>query len=144
MHRSRVWGFAAGLALAGTAFAQGSGKAVIAAKGDIKWSDAGIPGVTKAPVDGDMAKGASHFFWSYPAGFVTPVHHHSADHYVTTISGNLVLIVDGKEHPLPPGSFFALTGKVKHSARCESKEPCVMFIDARGPWDAVPEADAKH
>jgi quercetin dioxygenase-like cupin family protein len=144
MNRTTAWGFAAALAVAGAAFAQGPGNAVIAPKGDLKWSDAGIPGVTKAPVDGDMAKGASHFFWSYPAGFVTPVHHHSADHYVTTISGSLVLITDGKEHPLPPGSFFALTGKMKHSARCDSKEPCVMLIDARGPWDVVPEADAKH
>jgi mannose-6-phosphate isomerase-like protein (cupin superfamily) len=144
MHRSRVLGLVAVAALAGAVLAQGSGKAVVAAKGDLKWSDAGIPGVTKAPVDGDMAKGASHFFWSYPPGFVTPVHHHSADHYVTTISGSLVLIADGKEHALPPGSFFALTGKAKHAARCESKEPCVMLVDARGPWDVVPEPETKH
>jgi hypothetical protein len=26
-----------------------------------------------------------------------------------------------------------------HVARCEGSEPCVMFIDARGPWDVVPE-----
>ena len=37
----------------------------------------GIPGVTKAPVEGDMAKGASHFYLKYAAGLVTPVHHHS-------------------------------------------------------------------
>jgi hypothetical protein len=48
--------------------------------------------------------------------------------------------VEGKEQRLPPGSFFAFTGKARHAARCEGREACVMFIDARGPWDVVPEA----
>jgi quercetin dioxygenase-like cupin family protein len=84
-----------------------------------------------------MAKGASRFYLKYAAGFAAPVHHHSPDHYVTTVAGNLVLIADGKEHRLPPGSYFAFTGKAKHAARCEGTEACVMFIDARGPWDVV-------
>jgi quercetin dioxygenase-like cupin family protein len=95
--------------------------------------------VTTAAVEGDMKKGASHFFLTYPAGFVTPVHHHSPDHYVTTISGNLTLLLDGKEQRLTPGSYFAFTGKAPHAARCEANEPCVMFVDARGAWDVVPE-----
>jgi quercetin dioxygenase-like cupin family protein len=144
MTSNRTSGPAAVLAVAlfacGAAVA--AGKAVVSPKAGIKWEDAGIPGVTKAAVDGDMAKGASHFYLKYPAGFVTPVHHHSADHYVTTVSGNLVLIADGKETALPPGSYFALTGKALHAARCEGSEDCVMFIDARGPWDVVPEKAA--
>jgi hypothetical protein len=55
----------------------GDGKAVVAPKGDLKWVDQGIPGVSAATVDGDMKKGASHFFLKYPAGLVTPLHHHS-------------------------------------------------------------------
>ena len=117
----------------------GGGKAVVAPRGDLKWVDQGIPGVSAATVDGDMKKGASHFFLKYPAGLVTPVHHHSPDHYVTVMSGSLVLMVDGKDHPVPPGSFFALTGKEPPAARCEGKEDCVMLVDARGPWDVVPE-----
>jgi quercetin dioxygenase-like cupin family protein len=84
-----------------------------------------------------MKKGASHFYLKYAGGFAAPVHHHSPDHYATTVSGNLVLVVDGKEHRLPPGSYFAFTGKAKHAGRCEGTEACVMFIDARGPWDVV-------
>jgi quercetin dioxygenase-like cupin family protein len=127
-------------ALAPAAFAQGAAapaKAVFAPAGNLKWIGAGVPGVETAVVKGDMAKGASHFYLKYPAGFVSPVHHHSPDHYVTTVGGNLVLSVDGKEHRLPPGSYFALTGKAKHAARCEGAEACVMFIDARGKWDVV-------
>ena len=104
---------------------------------DLKWINAGVPGVETAVVKGDMKKGASHFYLKYAGGFAAPVHHHSPDHFVTTVAGNLVLVVDGKEHRLPPGSYFAFTGKAKHAARCEGTEACVMFIDARGPWDVV-------
>ena len=119
-------------------FAQGAAaKAVFTPAADLKWIGAGVPGVETAAVKGDMAKGASHFYLKYAAGFVAPVHHHSPDHYVTTVTGNLVLIVDGKEHRLPPGSYFAFTGKAKHAARCEGAEACVMFVDARSAWDVV-------
>lgn len=109
---------------------------------EMKWAAAGIPGVSTAVVHGDMGKGASHFYLKYPAGFVSPVHHHSPDHYATTVSGDLSLTVDGKEHRLPPGSYFAFTGKARHSARCAGPEACVMFIDARGAWDVVLEQKA--
>jgi quercetin dioxygenase-like cupin family protein len=129
---------AASLALPSAVFAQGApAKAVFAPAADLKWIGAGVPGVETAAVKGDMAKGASHFYLKYPAGFAAPVHHHSPDHYVTTVAGNLVLIVDGKEHRLPPGSYFAFTGKAKHAARCEGADACVMFVDARGAWDVV-------
>ena len=118
-------------------FAQGTTKAVLTPAADVKWIGAGVPGVETAVVKGDMAKGASHFYLKYAAGFVSPVHHHSPDHYVTTVAGNLVLIVDGKEQRLPPGSYFAFTGKARHAARCEGAQDCVMFIDARGRWDVV-------
>lgn len=125
--------------VAGSLNVAGDGKAVVAPKRDLKWVDQGMAGISAATVDGDMKEGSSHFFLKYPAGLVTPVHHHSPDHYVTVMSGNLVLVVDGKDHPVPPGSFFALTGKEPHAARCEGKEDCVMLVDARGPWDVVPE-----
>ena len=88
----------------------GEGKAVVAPQGDLKWVDQGIPGVSAATVDGDMKKGASHFFLKYPAGLVTPLHHHSPDHYVTVMSGNLVLVVDGKDHAVPPGHCHDIGG----------------------------------
>jgi len=130
--------FLAGLALPAAAFGQGApAKAVSTPAADLKWTGAGVPGVETATVQGNMAKGASHFYLKYPAGFVAPVHHHSPDHFATTVTGNLVLIVDGKEHRLPPGSYFAFTGKAKHAVRCEGADACVMFIDARGKWDVV-------
>jgi quercetin dioxygenase-like cupin family protein len=108
-------------------------------KEGLKWADAGIPGVSTAVVQGDMAKGPSHFYLRYPAGFVSPVHHHSPDHYATTVSGSLSLTMDGKEQRLSPGSYFSFAGKAPHVARCAGPEACVMFIDARGAWDVVVE-----
>jgi quercetin dioxygenase-like cupin family protein len=125
------------LGVLGPVFAGGT--PAVVAKADLEWSDAGIPGVRTAAVEGDMAKGPSHFYLSYPAGFVAPRHHHSPDHYVTTLSGSLVLVVEGRDVRLAPGSFFAFTGKAAHAVRCEGTEACVMFIDARGAWDVVPE-----
>ena len=127
------------LAVAGAALAQAPGKAVVTSQGSLKWTEAAIPGVSTAAVDGDPAKGPSRFYLKYASGLVTPAHHHSADHYVTTISGNLTLVVDGKEQRLAPGSYFAFTGKAKHVARCETGADCVMFVQAAGPWDVVPE-----
>ena len=133
------------LAVVGAAaVAAGKGAAVVKPRAELKWTEGGIPGVSSATVEGDMAKGPSRFYLKYAAGLVTPLHHHSADHYVTTVSGTLVLVVDGKETRAPQGSYFAFTGGIPHAARCEGSEDCVMFIDARGPWDVVPEAGAKR
>jgi hypothetical protein len=100
----------------------------------LAWADAGVPGVAIAAVEGDPKSGPSHFYLRYPAGFVAPLHHHTP-----TVSGELVLIADGKETRLAPGSYFAFLGGAAHAVRCESTEPCVMFIDARAAWDVVLE-----
>ena len=114
-------------ALAAVAVGAGGGKAVV------------IPKVSVAVVDGDMAKGPSHFYLKYGVGLVTPTHHHTADHYVTVVSGTLTLTANGKEQRLGPGSYFAFTDGAVHSARVDGSEDAVMFVDARGAWDVVPE-----
>jgi quercetin dioxygenase-like cupin family protein len=123
-----------------TAVAGDAAKSSVTPSADIKWAAAAFPGVSTAAVEGDMTKGASHFFLKYDAGLVTPLHHHSADHYVTVVSGTLALTVDGKETTLGPGSFFALVNKTPHTARVVGDAPAVMLVDARAPWDVVPEA----
>jgi quercetin dioxygenase-like cupin family protein len=106
----------------------------------LKWGDVpGFPGLQISVAQGDPTKGASHFFLKFAKGFAAPVHHHHADHYVTVLSGTLVLGVDGKETRLPPGSYFAFVGEKPHSTRCEAAADCVLAIDARGTWDVVAE-----
>ena len=135
----KIMAIAAALIAAASVLTIGAGKAVVVTKAGLKWKDMGIPGVAAAPVAGDMEKGVSRFFLKYPVGFVTPKHHHTADHYVTVVSGTITLTVDGKDHTLGPGSYFALTEKMPHAAKVEGNEDAVFFIQADGPWDAVME-----
>ena len=118
--------------------AAGASSTVVVPKADLKWKDMGN-GVAAAPVSGDMEKGASRFFLKYPVGLVTPKHHHDADHYGTVVSGTVTLTVDGKDHRLGPGAYFALTNKASHTAKVEGNEEAVFFIQADGPWNAVME-----
>ncbi|MFQ2106561.1 cupin domain-containing protein [Aeromonas rivipollensis] len=111
---------------------------LVMTKADLKWKDMGN-GIAAAPVSGDMAKGESRFFLKYPAGLVTPNHHHDADHYVTLVSGAVTLTVAGKEYSLGPGDYFALTDKQPHVAKVEGSEEAVFFIQADGPWNVVME-----
>lgn len=130
---------AATLVVAAVVYAIVPGKAVVVTKSELKWKNMGIPGVDAAPVSGNMKTGPSRFFLKYPAGFVTPSHHHSADHYATVMSGTITLTVNGKKHRLGPGSYFSLTDQAPHVAKVEGKEPAVFFIQADGPWDVVME-----
>lgn len=123
--------------IAGTPMlAVSAGSAVVMPKTDLKWKDMGN-GVTAATVSGDMEKGASRFFLKYPVGLVTPKHHHNADHYGSVVSGTITLTVEGKQHKLGPGSYFALTNKASHTAKVEGNEAAVFFIQADGPWNVV-------
>ena len=115
-----------------------AGPTVVVTKANLKWKDMGN-GVAAAPVSGDMEKGSSRFFLKYPVGLVTPKHHHSADHYATVVSGAITLSVEGKEHKLGPGAYFALTNKASHTAKVEGNEEAIFFIQADGPWNVVME-----
>jgi quercetin dioxygenase-like cupin family protein len=119
------------------------GSATLTPAADFKWTDVeGFPGVKVAALQGDPAKGANHVMLKLPSGFSAPLHHHTADHYVTVVTGTLVLTVDGKETKLPPGSYFAFTGKKSHLTKCDAGADCTVFIDNRAKWDVVPEDKA--
>jgi quercetin dioxygenase-like cupin family protein len=118
--------------------------AVLTPASEMKWSDApGMAGVQMAVAQGDPSKGPSHFFIKFTPGFAAPLHHHTANHHVTVVSGTLVLNVDGADHKLPAGSYFSFTGMKPHKTTCEAGAECVLSIDARGKWDVVPEKAAK-
>ena len=116
------------------------GAAVLVPATNVQWSAVpGMTGIQIAPVDGDPNKGPSHFFLKFTGGFAAPLHHHSAEHFVTVVAGTLVLTVDGKEQKLPPGSFFTFAGKKPHATSCAAGADCVLSMDVRGKWDVVPE-----
>ena len=118
------------------------GSATLSPASELKWKDVeGFPGVKMAALRGDAAKGASHIMIKLPAGFSAPLHHHPSDHYVGVVTGTMVLTVDGKETKLPPGSYFAFTGKKQHLTKCDAGADCTLFVDSRGKWDVIPVAE---
>jgi len=127
---------AAALFSAAFVYAAEAGKSVVVAKADLKWKAMGN-GIEAAPVSGDMDKGPSRFFLKYPVGLVTPMHHHTANHYVTLVSGSITLTVSGKDYRLGPGSYFMLADRAGHIAKVEGNEPAVFFIQADAAWDVV-------
>ena len=139
MKHLRIMATAATLLAVASMLALGADKSPIVPKADLKWQKLGNAGVAAALVSGDMEKGSSRFFLKYPVGLVTPLHHHTADHYVTVVSGTITLTVDGKDHKLGPGSYFELTQKKPHAAKVEGNEDAVMFIQAEKAWDVVME-----
>jgi mannose-6-phosphate isomerase-like protein (cupin superfamily) len=128
---------AAAIFSAAPALAAETGKSVVLAKSDLKWKAMGTSGVAAAPVSGDMEKGPCRFYLKYPVGLVTPLHHHTANHHVTMISGSITLTVGGKEHRLGPGAYFMLADRAAHVAKVNGNEEAVFFIHAEGPWDVV-------
>ncbi|HEY1906956.1 MAG TPA: DUF4437 domain-containing protein [Myxococcaceae bacterium] len=124
--------------------AKGGGKAVVIPAADLKWKDAGpdSPGVQYAAVAGDPMKGAGKFFVKLPSGFSAGLHHHTADHSGVVVSGTLVQNVDGQDMTLPAGSYLSYTGKKQHTTKCTDAAGCLLFVDAHGKWDVVPEKTA--
>ena len=116
------------------------GSAALMPASSLKWSDVpGFPGVQMTVLQGNPDKGAHHSMLKLPGGFAAPLHHHTPDHYVTVVSGTLVLTVDGKETKLPAGSYFSFIGKKQHITKCESGADCVLSVDSRSKWDVLPE-----
>ena len=130
------------LALPALAQTAKSSAAVLTPAADLTWTDVpGFQGLKMAVAEGNPSKGPSHFFIKFEPGFKAPVHHHTANHFVNVVSGTLVLVVDGNETRLPAGSFFSFSKKQKHATVCEAGAECVLFLDARGKWDVVPEKE---
>lgn len=136
----------AALVMASRVLAKGTGGAgaLLLPASQLKFTDVpDFKGIQMAQTEGDPAKGPSHFFIKFVPGFKAPLHHHTANHYGTVVSGTLALTVDGKETKLPAGSFFSFTDKQPHATACEAGSECVVSIDSRGKWDIVSEKQAQ-
>jgi quercetin dioxygenase-like cupin family protein len=123
---------------AAKAKAAAAGKSVVWAAEDLKWVDNPNNPVKMAVLWGDPAKGAHGALHKFPAGFAATLHHHTANHHVVVVSGNVTITPDGEAgKKLGPGSYFSFTGKKKHTTACDAGAECVLFVDAAGPWDIV-------
>jgi anti-sigma factor ChrR (cupin superfamily) len=121
---------------------KGSKGALLVPASEVKWNDVpNMTGVQMAAVDGDPAKGPSHFLLKFVGGFAAPLHHHSANHFVTVVSGTVTLGVGANEQKLPAGSVFSFSDKAKHTTSCAAGADCVLSVDSRGKWDVVMDGE---
>jgi quercetin dioxygenase-like cupin family protein len=136
--KTSAW-FVMGLSLVSlSAYAAPKGNAVLIEAKDVQWQAVpGMTGIQTATVEGDATKGPHHAFMKFDSGFTAPMHHHSANHFVTVVAGTLVLTVDGQEHRLPAGSYFSFKNKGPHATSCAPGAECILFVDVRGKWDVV-------
>lgn len=111
----------------------------------LKWvATPDVPGVMTATAWGDPDKGPHGAFHKFPAGFSSPLHTHSSELRGVVISGTMAMVgEDGKEMPLPAGSYFHQPGNFKHVTKCESGSECVAFVVASGKFDLKPAEGKK-
>jgi anti-sigma factor ChrR (cupin superfamily) len=115
---------------------------------DLKWTDLdpnGAPGVKVADLWGDHQKGAFGAFFRLPAGFAAPLHTHTHDMKVVTVSGTYIQGPDGKpEFRLGPGSYLMQPGgNYRHTTSCDPASECLFFVESDGPFDLQPVVTGK-
>ena len=106
--------------------------------GDLKWTDVegAPPGVKRATLFGDPAKGPFGAVQKFQAGFSAPLHTHSADLRIVVVSGTVIHGPEGKpEVRLPAGSYLYLPSTYRHTTACDKASECVFFIEGDRKFD---------
>ena len=66
-------------------------------------------------------------FASYPAGTSIEAHHHETENVGVITHGELILMLDGKEHRYGPGDWYHVAARAMHSARFEKDTSEIEF-----------------
>ena len=106
--------------------------------GDLKWTDVagGPPGVKQATLWGDPNKGAFGAIFKFPPGFSSPLHTHSSEERIVTVSGTFIHGPEGNpEVRLPGGSYLLEPANYRHTTSCDKASECVFFLESNGKFD---------
>ena len=117
--------------------AQGAKTAVVWPAVDIKWSDnPAMKGAKIAVLWGNPKTGAYGALKTIPGGGSLPLHTHSHDQKVISISGTILLSIEaGPAKDLTSGSYAFIPGGLKHSAECKAEADCTYFEEQAGASD---------
>lgn len=98
--------------------------------------DGDVKCLASAIETGDPAKGPSTIILKAPPNCLVPWHYHTAQEQLIVVQGNVQTEMEGMSgHPLGPGGFAMMPGKVKHQFSCQSKTACVMFVTFDRTYD---------
>ena len=67
---------------------------------------------------------------------VTPLHTHPADESMVVIEGELLVHLDGEQHPLRAGGFSLAPAGVPHAFKVVSESATVLFLHTPGTCEA--------
>ncbi len=123
---SAAFTIVAALSLPADAAAENEAAAVMKPANTLEWV-----APNKIPfsyVWGDFKQDAHGEFVHFPAGFVSPVHHHSNGYHGVIIEGVLMNPMGRAESAenLPAGSYYFVPGDALHTTRCISDQDCVI------------------
>lgn len=114
----------------------------LAQDADLQWGpcpDIFPAGCEIAVLHGDPAQPNADVFLRVPGGVVLPPHSHSSAERMVLVSGELDVQYQGfRATRLTAGEYAFGPAGLPHVAKCESTDPCVLFIAFEGPVDALP------
>lgn len=128
---------------AGTA-AQQMGDVMTSAS-HIAWAEE-VPGQPQrlGALWGTRSRGPAGTLLRVPAGFVAPIHSHTADYRAVVINGvwRHWFTEDKSDAapPLEPGSYWTQTANRWHADACVSETPCVILLINEDPYKTVVKA----
>lgn len=123
------------------AFAQTSKHSVNVPAAQLHFDETGVGQLKAAAGFGRMSQGAHGTFVKLPAGYSTPMHHHTGDYYGVVIQGVVAneQSATAKDRPLEPGSYWFQQGNEDHVTKCLSKVDCVTFVSQSDKFDFIPK-----
>ena len=94
-------------------------------------------GCNIAVLHGDPTSENSDILFKVPANSDIPLHWHNSAERMVLISGEMEVTYEGEDtQTLRTGSYAYGPAKKPHTAKCNDKGPCVLFIAFEKPVDA--------
>ena len=94
-----------------------------------------MPGISKAMLWGDPAKGPYGAITRFKKGTKVGWHTHSYDIKAVVISGTMIYDSGSGEQRLGPGSFLQERSSVKHTTAAAPDSDLEFFEEGSGPFD---------
>jgi len=122
------------------AFAQTTQHSLNVPATQLHFEATGVGLLQAAPAYGQMTQGSHGTFVKLPAGYSTPLHHHTDGYYAVVIQGVVAneQSTSAKDRPLGPGSYWFQKGNEDHVTKCVSKVDCITFVSQSGKFDFIP------
>jgi hypothetical protein len=130
-----VLGLFSGLAV-GLAQSKGGKEPQHVTPDDAKFKEV-LPGVSKAVLWGDDAKGPYGAFTRFKPGHKNSLHSHSSDIRLVVLKGAYLFGTDKGEKRVGPHGYLFIPGGTKHTSAADEKEGVLFYEESQGKFDLI-------